>query len=118
MADDASGVGKFCRAGSVRQRPSSESRNRNSFSQADPRSPADAAVSIVAWVSRGMPRPTDDDLAMLRLILLALLPQIGGLMLMVGGGLPVIWGSAEERKVWTHRQAVRQKGCSNARVRA
>jgi hypothetical protein len=29
---------------------------------------------IVAWVSRGMLRPTGDDFAMLRLILLALLP--------------------------------------------
>jgi hypothetical protein len=31
-----------------------------------------------------MLRPTGDDFAMLRLILLALLPQLGGILLMVG----------------------------------
>jgi hypothetical protein len=38
----------------------------------------------VAWISHGLLRPTGDDFAMLRLILLALLPQIGGILLMVG----------------------------------
>jgi hypothetical protein len=32
----------------------------------------------------GLLRPTGDDFAMLRLVLLALLPQIGGILLMVG----------------------------------
>ena len=49
---------------------------------ADPQT--DAAIRIVAWISHGMLRPTWDDFAMLRLILLALLPQIGGILLMVG----------------------------------
>ena len=37
----------------------------------------------MAWISHGLLRPTGDDFAMLRLILLALLPQIGGVLLMV-----------------------------------
>jgi hypothetical protein len=32
----------------------------------------------------GMLQPTENDFAMLRLTLLALLPQIGGILLMVG----------------------------------
>ena len=49
------------------------------------RRPADeAAIRIVAWATRDMLRPTGDDFAMLRLVLLALLPQIGGILLMVG----------------------------------
>jgi hypothetical protein len=31
-----------------------------------------------------MLRPTGDDFAMLRLVLLAVLPQVGGILLMVG----------------------------------
>jgi hypothetical protein len=49
---------------------------------ADPQT--DAAIRIVAWISHGALRPTGDDFAMLRLILIALLPQIGGILLMVG----------------------------------
>jgi len=48
---------------------------------ADPQT--DAAIRLVAWVTRGMLRPSDNDFAMLRLVLLALLPQIGGILLMV-----------------------------------
>ena len=57
---------------------------------ADPQT--DAAIKLVAWVTHGMLQPSRDDFAMLRLILLALLPQIGGILLMVsrsalrGGG--------------------------------
>jgi len=58
---------------------------------------------IVAWVSRGMLRPTGDDFAMLRLILLALLPQIGGILLMVGR-LP---NSGDPRSSLVHRNAPR-----------
>src|SRR3954454_11443878 len=43
---------------------------------------------MVAWASRGMLRPTGDDFAMLRLVLLALLPQVLGILLMVGAGRP------------------------------
>jgi hypothetical protein len=48
---------------------------------ADPQT--EAAIKLVAWVSHGVVRPSADDFAMLRLILLALLPQIGGILLMV-----------------------------------
>jgi hypothetical protein len=43
---------------------------------ADPQT--DAAIRLLAWGSRRMLRPTAEDFAMMRLILLALLPQIGG----------------------------------------
>ena len=48
---------------------------------ADPQT--EAASKLAAWVSFGTLRPTGDDFSMLRLLLLALLPQIGGLLLMV-----------------------------------
>ena len=48
---------------------------------ADPQT--EAASKLAAWVSFGTVRPTGDDFGMLRLLLLALLPQIGGLLLMV-----------------------------------
>jgi hypothetical protein len=43
----------------------------------------EAAIRVVAWVSGGHLHPTGDDFAMLLLILLALLPQLGGILLMV-----------------------------------
>jgi hypothetical protein len=49
---------------------------------ADPQT--DAAIRLVAWATHGALQPTSNDFAMLRLILLALLPQIGGILLMVG----------------------------------
>ena len=49
---------------------------------ADPQT--DAAIRILAWMTDGALTPTGDDFAMLRLALLALLPQIGGILLMVG----------------------------------
>jgi hypothetical protein len=49
---------------------------------ADPQT--DAAIRVVAWVSRGALQPTSNDFAMLRLVLLALLPQIGGILMMIG----------------------------------
>ena len=39
---------------------------------------------MVAWLSGGVVKPTGDDFAMVRLILLALLPQMGGILLMTG----------------------------------
>jgi hypothetical protein len=48
---------------------------------ADPQT--DAAIKLVAWATHGVLRPSGDDFAMLRLVLLALLPQIGGILLMV-----------------------------------
>jgi hypothetical protein len=48
---------------------------------ADPQT--EAAIRIVAWVSRGMLQPSGNDFAMLRLVLVALPPQIGGILSMV-----------------------------------
>ena len=45
-----------------------------------------AAMHLVAWLSAGHLAPSESDLAMVRLLLLALLPQIGGILLMVGRG--------------------------------
>jgi hypothetical protein len=79
------GVGKFCR-----ERETAVTERRQAVdvamgtvaATADPQT--EAASRIVAWVSRGVLQPTGDDFAMLRLVLLALLPQIGGILLMVG----------------------------------
>jgi hypothetical protein len=49
---------------------------------ADPQT--DSAVRLVAWVTHGALQPTGHDFAMLRLVLMALLPQIGGILLLVG----------------------------------
>jgi hypothetical protein len=79
------GVGKFCR-----ERETAVSERRQAVDMAmravehaaDPQT--EAATRIIAWASRGTLQPTGDDFAMLRLMLLALLPQIGGILLMVG----------------------------------
>jgi hypothetical protein len=78
------GVGKFCREREqavVDRRQALDVAMRSVEHTADPQ--VEAASRIVAWVSWGMVRPSGDDVAMLRLILLALLPQIGGILLMV-----------------------------------
>jgi hypothetical protein len=49
---------------------------------ADPQT--DAAIKLVAWGSGGLLRPVPEDFAMLRLALLVVLPQIGGILMMVG----------------------------------
>ena len=78
------GVGRFCRE---REQAVSERRAaldaamRSVEHTADPQT--EAASHIVAWVSRGMVTPSGDDFATLRLILLALLPQVGGILLMI-----------------------------------
>ena len=79
------GVGKFCRereAAVTERRQAVDVAMRLVEQTADPQT--ESAIRIVAWASRGMLQPTGDDFAMLRLILLALLPQIGGILLMVG----------------------------------
>jgi hypothetical protein len=53
---------------------------------ADPQT--QAAIRIVAWVSHGALQPSESDFAMLRLMLLALLPQVGGILLLVARSLP------------------------------
>ena len=79
------GVGKFCREREAvvnERRQALDVAMHSVEKTADPQT--DAAIRIVAWVSRGTLQPTDNDFAMLRLVLLALLPQIGGILLMVG----------------------------------
>lgn len=79
------GVGKFCREReqTVSDRRQALDAAMHSVEQtADPQT--EAAIHIVAWVSMGTVRPSGNDFAILRLILLALLPQVGGILLMVG----------------------------------
>ena len=78
------GVGKFCRereAAVAGRRQILDAAMASVGQAADPQT--DAAIKVVAWVSLGALRPSGDDFAMLRLVLLALLPQIGGILLMV-----------------------------------
>jgi hypothetical protein len=78
------GVGKFCREREalVAERRQLFDAAMTSVGQAaDPQT--DAAIKLVAWISGGMFRPAPESFAMLRLTLLALLPQIGGLLLLV-----------------------------------
>ena len=79
------GVGKFCREreAAVNERRQALDTAMQAVGQtADPQT--DAAIRIVAWATHGALQPTGNDFAMLRLVLLALLPQIGGILLMVG----------------------------------
>jgi len=79
------GVGKFCRereTAVTERRQAVDMAMRAVEQTADPQT--EAAIRIVAWTSLGTLRPAADDFAMLRLVLLALLPQIGGVLLMVG----------------------------------
>jgi hypothetical protein len=77
------GVGKFCRereATVAERRQILDSAMAAVGQTADPQT--DAAIKLVAWFTFGGLRPSGDDFAMLRLVLLALLPQIGGILLM------------------------------------
>jgi hypothetical protein len=79
------GVGKFCRereAAVAGRRQILDAAMSSVGQSTDPQT--DAAVKLVSWVSDGLLRPEAEDFAMLRLILLALLPQIGGILIMVG----------------------------------
>jgi hypothetical protein len=79
------GVGKFCREREalVAERRQLLNGAMTSVHQAaDPQT--DAAIKLLAWISAGMMRPAREDFFMFRLILFALLPQIGGLLLLVG----------------------------------
>lgn len=80
----AGGVGKNCRAREdavTERRHVLDAAMQTVEHTADPQT--EAASRIVAWLSGGLVRPSGDDFAMLRLILLALLPQIGGILLML-----------------------------------
>jgi hypothetical protein len=79
------GVGRFCREREstvLDRRQALDAAIRSVEQTADPQS--EAAVKLVAWVSSGSLRPSGDDFGMLRIALLALLPQIGGVLLMLG----------------------------------
>jgi hypothetical protein len=79
------GVGKNCRLREevvAERRQALDAALRSVEQAADPQTAA--AVRIVTWISLGSLKPSGDDFAMLRLILLALLPQLGGVLLMVG----------------------------------
>jgi hypothetical protein len=79
------GVGKFCRereAAVAERRQILDSATASVGQTADPQT--DAAIKLVTWISGGLLRPIPEDFAMLRLVLLALLPQIGGILLLVG----------------------------------
>src|SRR5262245_28610339 len=81
----AGGVGKNCRAREeavAAARKTHETAMATVAQAADPQT--ESAARIVAWISGGVLAPKGDDFAMMRLILLALLPQLGGLLLMVG----------------------------------
>jgi hypothetical protein len=81
----ASGVGRVCRdrEQTVIERQRALDAAIGSVERAvDPQT--DAASKIVAWLSGGHANPTAADFAMLRLLLLSLLPQVGGLLLMIG----------------------------------
>jgi hypothetical protein len=78
------GVGKFChvREQAVNDRRQSLEAAMHAVEQtADPQT--EAARHIVVWLSFGQLTPSSDDFAMLRLVLLALLPQVGGVLLML-----------------------------------
>ena len=78
------GVGKFCRereTAVAERRQILDTAIASVGKTADPQT--DAAIKLVAWVTLGELRPSGEDFAMLRLVLLALLPQIGGILLMV-----------------------------------
>jgi hypothetical protein len=81
----AGGVGRFCREceQAVTDRQRALDSAVSSVEQAAD-AQTDAAAKIVAWLSAGTAKPGTDGFAMLRLMLLALLPQIGGILLMIG----------------------------------
>jgi hypothetical protein len=79
------GVGKFCRereAAVAERRHAVDIATQSVAQTTDPQT--EAAIKLVAWLSHGLLKPEADDFAMLRLVLLALLPQLGGVLLMVG----------------------------------
>lgn len=79
------GIGKFCRERetAVAERQQAFNAAAHSVEQAaDPQ--AEAATRLIAWVSLGALKPSSNDFDMVRLMLLVLLPQVGGLLLMVG----------------------------------
>jgi hypothetical protein len=81
------GVGRYCRereATVVDRRAALDAAMLSVEKSADPQTAA--AVKLVSWITAGSVRPSENDVGMLRLMLLCLLPQLGGLVVMVGRG--------------------------------
>jgi hypothetical protein len=79
------GVGKFCRereALVAERRRLLDAAMTSAGQVADPQT--DASIKLLAWITGGIMRPGPEDFSMFRLIMFALLPQIGGLLLLVG----------------------------------
>jgi hypothetical protein len=79
------GVGKNCRLREDEvqvQRQNLQVAMRSVEQAADPQTTA--AIRLTTWATMGAVRPTENDFAMLRLLLLSLLPQLGGVLLMIG----------------------------------
>lgn len=79
------GVGKNCRVREetvIDRRRALDAALSSVEQKADPQT--EAASKIVSWLTGGIAKPSSEDVAMLRLMLLALLPQLGGILLMVG----------------------------------
>jgi hypothetical protein len=78
------GVGRHCREREVSvvdRRQALDLAMQAVAQTADPQTMA--AVKLVSWATLGTVRPTGDDFGMLRLMLLCLLPQLGGLLVMI-----------------------------------
>jgi hypothetical protein len=81
------GVGRYCREREqtvVDRQQAFDAAMQTVAQAADPQ--AVAAIKLVAWISRGSISPSENDFSMLRLMLLCLLPQLAGLLFMVGRG--------------------------------
>jgi hypothetical protein len=79
------GVGKYCREREqavVDRRQALDAAMQAVAQTADPQ--AVVAVKLVSWVTAGAISPSENDFNMLRLMLLCLLPQLAGVLLMVG----------------------------------
>lgn len=82
-----SGAGKFCRdrEQTVNQRTQALDAAMASVAEAaDPQT--QSAIKAVTFLTGGALRPTADDFALVRLLLLAFLPQVGGILLMLARG--------------------------------
>jgi hypothetical protein len=78
------GVGRYCREREqavVDRRQALEAAKQTVAQAADPQ--AVAATKLVSWVTAGAISPSENDFGMLRLMLLCLVPQLGGLLVMV-----------------------------------
>jgi hypothetical protein len=81
------GVGRYCREREqavVDRRQALDAAMQAVAQTADPQT--EEAVKLVSWLTAGAISPSENDFGMLRLALLCLLPQLAGILLMVGRG--------------------------------